>query len=247
MCSCGCNCGPGSACFIVEPVLDPVIEPASQTFYTSITVLISCATQNAVIHYTVDGTTPTASSPIYSGPFTVSSTTKVKAIGLLQYFSPSNVVSKTYTKGIAAGTVYWGASANEMLTGPQVVDLSSSYETDPYRIYNFLSSTINDYFFFWWPDFFGPPKAGDGFRDTSNLAPIVMAENGQGFDSGIENGWYYKSLTVNGVAGKLWRSFYQIGGGSFSIEVLSPVATVYRADTTILTADSTTYTADYAY
>lgn len=248
MCSCGCNCGPGAACYIVEPVADPVIAPPSQSFTSSLTVTITCPTQNAVIHYTTDGTTPTASSTVYTGPFTISDTAKVKAIALLQYFAPSNVVSQTYTKVVPAGTVYWGPASNPMLTGPEVLLLQSAYETDPYRTYNFpATSTVNDYFYFWWPTFFGPPKSGDGFRDLSNLMPIVMATSTEGFNTNIENGWWYKEVIVNGVQGKLFRSFYQLGGGgAFPIEVLPPTTIVYHADTIDLTADLTSYTADYS-
>lgn len=248
MCSCGCNCGPGAACFIVEPVLDPVIAPPSQSFTSSLTVTITCPTQNAVIHYTTDGTTPTASSTVYTGPFIISDTAKVKAIALLQYFSPSNVVSQTYTKVVPAGTVYWGPASNPMLTGPEVLLLQSAYETDPYRTYSFpATSTVNDYFYFWWPTFFGPPKSGDGFRDLSNLMPIVMATSAEGFNTNIENGWWYKEVIVNGIQGKLFRSFYQLGGGgAFPIEVLPPTTIVYHADTIDLTSDLTSYTADYS-
>ena len=249
MCSCGCNCGPGAACYIVEPVLDPVISPSSQSYYDSIVVTITCATQNAVIHYTTDGTPPTASSPIYTGPITLTETATVKAIGLLQYFSPSNIVKQTYTKLVPAGTVYWGPASASMLTGPEILLLNSAYETDPYRTYNFkATSTVNDYFYFWWPIFFGPPKSGDGFRDTVTLAPLVMATATEGFDTNIENGWWYKEVVVNGIQGKLFRSYYQLGGGGvFQAEVLPPVAMIYRADTTYLTADTTVYTADYSY
>lgn len=249
MCSCGCNCGPGAACYIVEPVLDPVISPSSQSYYDSIVVTITCATQNAVIHYTTDGTPPTASSPIYTGPITLTETSTVKAIALLQYFSPSNIVKQTYTKLVPAGTVYWGPASATILTGPEILLLNSAYETDPYRTYNFqATSTVNDYFYFWWPIFFGPPKSGDGFRDAVTLGPMVMATATEGFDTNVENGWWYKEVVVNGVQGKLFRSYYQIGGGGvFPVEVLPPVAMIYRADTTYLTADTTVYTADYSY
>lgn len=244
MCSCGCNCGACEICYIVEPVADPVISPSSQTFYSALVVTITCETQNAVIYYTTDGTTPTASSAIYTGPFIIYGTATVKAIALLQLFSPSNVVSETFTNQLPSGTLYWGARPETMLTGPEVGTLLSSFETDPYRVYNFpASSTVNDYFYFWWPSVFGAPRSADGFRDNVTLSPIVMAEAPQGFNSGTQNGWYYKNLTVNGTPGKLWRSFYQLGGGgSFPIEVLPAI---YRADTTDFTADTTVLTADY--
>lgn len=250
MCGCGCNCGPGAICYIVEPVADPVISPASTSFYGSVTVSITCATQNAVIHYTTDGSTPTASSAIYTGPFSVTDTTTVKAIALLQYFSPSNVVKAVYTEVVPTNRVYWGFSPNQILTGPQVNALqNSSVEADPYRIYPFNGgSTVNDYFFFWWPDYFAPPRPTDGFRDVTNIAPIVMAEAPEGLNSGNQNGWWYKSVTVNTIPGKLWRSFFQLGGGGlFEIECLPPSVIAYRTDSTSITSDTTTLTADFAY
>ena len=52
------------------------------------------------IHYTVDGSTPTAESPVYSEPLTLTETTTVKAIAIKDGQS-SAVTSRTYTKGAA--------------------------------------------------------------------------------------------------------------------------------------------------
>ena len=53
----------------------PVIAPISVTMAES--------TSGATIHYTVDGTTPTASSPVYTGPVPVTSSTLVQARAFL--------------------------------------------------------------------------------------------------------------------------------------------------------------------
>lgn len=63
-------------------VADPVISPADgSTFSTeTCTVTITCETPGALIYYTTNGRTPTASSRyLYNGPFTISATTTVTA------------------------------------------------------------------------------------------------------------------------------------------------------------------------
>lgn len=56
----------------------------------------------AEIHYTTDGSTPTAESPVYSETLTLTETTTVKAIAIKDGQS-SAVTSRTYTKGSNGG------------------------------------------------------------------------------------------------------------------------------------------------
>jgi len=74
---------------IVLPTAAPVISPASGTYNRIQTVTITDATPNAVIYYTVNGRYPTTASPVYSGPFTATSNTKVQAIAVAPTDSPS--------------------------------------------------------------------------------------------------------------------------------------------------------------
>lgn len=82
----------------------PVISPASQSFSSSLQVTITDSSSGATIYYTEDGSQPTTASAIYSGPFTITSTTTVNAIaagsGLLQ----SAVATATYTLTSQAAT-----------------------------------------------------------------------------------------------------------------------------------------------
>src|SRR5205085_2211908 len=75
----------------------PVISPASESFSSSITVSMSDSTSGAVIHYTTDGTTPTATSTTYSAPFTVNKSETVQAIALATGHLASSVSSAKYT------------------------------------------------------------------------------------------------------------------------------------------------------
>lgn len=64
-------------------VATPVITPETGTYETRPqTVSITCSTAGATIHYTTDGTTPTTSSPVYTGSFDVRKNTTVQAIAV---------------------------------------------------------------------------------------------------------------------------------------------------------------------
>ena len=63
----------------------------------SVAVTINDATPDATIHFTTDGSTPTASSPVYSGPLTITQTTTISAIATLTGQAPSAVATATYT------------------------------------------------------------------------------------------------------------------------------------------------------
>jgi hypothetical protein len=88
--------------YVTEPavsqVAEPVATPAGGDFTTSRTVSLSCATSGAEIHYTIDGSTPTLSSPIYliSLVFSVSTTLKARAYkdGLIK----SDIMHEVYNK-----------------------------------------------------------------------------------------------------------------------------------------------------
>ncbi|HEY4933964.1 MAG TPA: chitobiase/beta-hexosaminidase C-terminal domain-containing protein [Terriglobales bacterium] len=75
----------------------PTISPASGTYPAPLTVTISAGVQNAVIYVTVDGSTPTLSSPVYKGPFVLNQSAKVQAIALANGYSTSSVAVANYT------------------------------------------------------------------------------------------------------------------------------------------------------
>jgi hypothetical protein len=84
-------------------VATPAFSPAGGTFSSAQTVTISDATSGATIHYTLDGSAPTASSATYTGPLSITATTTVKAIAVLSGSTDSAVATATYTIGASAG------------------------------------------------------------------------------------------------------------------------------------------------
>ena len=81
----------------MDTVKTPVIDPNGGFFTGGTTVRITCATEGAIIHYTTDGTTPTANSPVYTGPLNIYQTLTVKAIAVKDEFYDSAVASAEFT------------------------------------------------------------------------------------------------------------------------------------------------------
>jgi Chitobiase/beta-hexosaminidase C-terminal domain len=74
-------------------------SPAGGTYSGSVQVTLTASPSGATIHYTTDGSTPTSSSPVYSGPLTFTQTTTLKAIAVDSSGRSSAVMVQTYTIG----------------------------------------------------------------------------------------------------------------------------------------------------
>ena len=72
---------PAVGCYeLSERASEPVFNPAAgSSFYPTTSVVLTCETAGATIHYTTDGSTPTESSTEYNGPIAISGTTTIKA------------------------------------------------------------------------------------------------------------------------------------------------------------------------
>jgi len=72
----------------------------------AVIVSLATTTSGATIYFTVDGSTPTASSPQYLAPFLVASNLTLKAIAIAAGTS-STVTSQPFTPNIPSGTLVW--------------------------------------------------------------------------------------------------------------------------------------------
>jgi hypothetical protein len=90
---------------IISKVENPVISPAGGTYTSIQTVTLNCATEGAAIRYTTDGTTPTSTSPVYTGPITVASSKTIKAYASKEGMVDSEISTAEYQLAIGVGDV----------------------------------------------------------------------------------------------------------------------------------------------
>jgi hypothetical protein len=118
-----------TATYVITPVVTaaPTFGPAAGSYTTAQTVTLADSTKGAVIHYTTNGTTPTATSPTYTAPISVGTgTTTVQAIATATGYSQSAVSTATYviTAGAAAAPTFGPAAGS--YTTAQTVTLADS-------------------------------------------------------------------------------------------------------------------------
>lgn len=84
-----------------SPVCATPVISGTSPFDTSTQITIECSTEGAKIYYTLDGDTPSEENgTLYTGAFTVTEKTSVKAIAVSDGYKASSVASKTfYVKG----------------------------------------------------------------------------------------------------------------------------------------------------
>ncbi len=118
----------------VASVAPPSFSPESCLFYPSTNVTIACAESGAVIRYTVDGSDPSQTSTLYTGPIFVDDTVTIKARAFKDGKNPSAVVGSTYTYDAAAGAPKGDYFADPIkisgASGTHTIDDNSSYTVE---------------------------------------------------------------------------------------------------------------------
>jgi disulfide oxidoreductase YuzD len=102
----------------LNPAPSPTFSLSTGSFNSPQTVSLSDTVKTAAIHYTTDGTIPTATSPMYIGPLTIAKTTTIRAIAVASGYTNSGVAAETYTITSGTGNV------------PVAVNLSAVYNVN---------------------------------------------------------------------------------------------------------------------
>lgn len=104
----------------------PTFNVENGIYSSPLKITISSDTAGATIRYTTDGTNPTATSKVYTGPITVSSNATIKAYAVKDGLNDSKIYGATYNFTKAAEPVFSIPAGS--YSGLQVVTLSSATE-----------------------------------------------------------------------------------------------------------------------
>ena len=85
-----------TATYSIKKVETPMFSVAEGVVLEGSTVELASGTDGATIHYTTDGSNPTASSTTYSSPITINADVTIKAIAVKDNWDDSEVASVTY-------------------------------------------------------------------------------------------------------------------------------------------------------
>jgi Chitobiase/beta-hexosaminidase C-terminal domain/Right handed beta helix region/Family of unknown function (DUF6298)/Putative collagen-binding domain of a collagenase len=109
-------------------VATPTITPNGASFSGLVSVTMQTTTSDASIYYTVDSSTPTQSSTLYTGPVTLTSSATINAKGFLSGYNPSAVASASFTV-TAAKTYYVATTGNDANSCVQAQNSSTPKKT----------------------------------------------------------------------------------------------------------------------
>ena len=187
-----------TATFFVEPA-NPVLNPVSgTTFDSTLSVSMTCPTEGATIHYTTDGSEPTAESPEYKR-FKISGKTTVKAVAVKDGML-SEVVTAEYALGQCAEVVVDAATS---FTGSKTKVLLSCVTADATIRYTLDGSEPNSH----------SRKYTGPFCVTESCVVKAYASKEEWFSSGVAQKEIVRVWAIGDTMGKPDHGFATDGSG----------------------------------
>jgi hypothetical protein len=128
-----------------QVVATPTFNPAQGEYTEAQNVTITCATEDAVIHYTVDGTDPTAESPVYDEAIAVGETMTIKAIAMKEGMTNSEIATATYTINIPSGDgkIYVKLTTDALTPGKKYIFVYEGEQAKAMGAFNSSSTKCN--------------------------------------------------------------------------------------------------------
>lgn len=156
-------------------VANVFIIPMGGTYSSQQTVQIQALPPEAGIYYTTDGTAPDASSTLYAGPMVVNGNMNLKAIGIVEGWAPSPIVSVIFNFQVAqpAFSVTPGTYSNEFSLGisSPTADAVIRYTTDgtePSETSELYSAPLNISV--------NTQIKAKAFKDGWNASPVISGD-----------------------------------------------------------------------
>ncbi|MCD1261153.1 chitobiase/beta-hexosaminidase C-terminal domain-containing protein [Paenibacillus athensensis] len=194
-------------------VATPSFSPGGGTYTTAQNVTITTSTSGATIRYTTDGSTPTGSSTVYSGPVNISSSKTLKAIAIKSGMTNSAVASASFT--ISSGASSINSIAASSIPAPVGSGVMSV------KVMNGTNGAYPDSQIYWGVLGINPANGKWSYLDLSgNLLPISNALNDA---SGhlTKNGQNYANI-YHKISDAGWASMPKVTSGRMFICVGSP-------------------------
>jgi Chitobiase/beta-hexosaminidase C-terminal domain len=225
----------------------PILSVGTGSYSSAQFVTISDTSAGAIIHYTTDGSAPTATSATYSGTITVSSSETLKAVALGGGFASSAVASAAYTITGSAST--FNVSGNIFLTNgcvsipPTTVTLSHSGTTVQTTLSingNFSFSGVPNGTYTVIPSIVGPTSmfypassttnvSGGNVSGTNFTASLGYTVSGTVAYTGAQSGQIYLALNPTNCGGGGTEGTSISSKGAFSIRGVPPGAYTLQA------------------
>jgi len=115
----------------VTQALPPTFTPAAGTYTSVQNVTLASGTTDAVLYYTTDGSTPSATSNLYSGPIAVGTSETIQALAISPTLGTSMVESAAYNMQLPPSKGSFALSATSPTTIAQGSSATSTITVTP--------------------------------------------------------------------------------------------------------------------
>lgn len=146
----------------LNPTVSPVFDPNGGIFTEPVSVSITSATEGAAIYFTIDGSTPSINSTLYTGPITLEESGTIAAVALADGFSLSTISTATFNielPAVPAASLPYSQNFGDFVFPTNTV--ISTFGTD--EEWSFTGSNLN-----YSGNFVSTLTAG-GFRGNDNV------------------------------------------------------------------------------